>query len=191
MATSSLAVTLTRQAAARVGGGWRRVVLVLLLAVLLVLVLREQVAVAVRVTSSSMLPTLAAGDVVLVRHGVAPSAVERGDVVRFRSPMGSGSALKRVVGLPGDSVVVLDSVLHLDGVPVPEPYVDHAAIDGYYSRTFQVPPGTVFVLGDNRGNSEDSRDYGPVRLDALDGEVVLRLWPLVRIGGARPSPPKP
>jgi signal peptidase I len=167
------------------------VVQVLVLAVLLVLVLREQVAVPVRVTSSSMLPTLAAGDVVLLRHGVAPGEVGRGDVVRFSSPTGSGPALKRVVGVAGDSVVVLDSVLHLDGVPVPEPYVDHAAIDGYYSRTFEVPAGTVFVLGDNRGNSEDSRDYGPVRLDALDGEVVLRLWPLVRIGGARPSPPKP
>jgi signal peptidase I len=123
VATSSLAATRTRQAAARVGGDSRRVVLVLLLAVLLVLVLREQVAVPVRVTSSSMLPTLAAGDVVLLRHGVAPGEVGRGDVVRFSSPTGSGPALKRVVGVAGDSVVVLDSVLHLDGVPVPEPYV--------------------------------------------------------------------
>lgn len=172
--------------------GWRSAALVVLLvAAGAVPVLREQVVVPVRVGSSSMLPTLAAGDVVLLRHGVAAGEVERGDVVRFSSPTGSGPALKRVVGLPGDSLVVLDSVLHRDGVAVPEPYVDHAAVDGSYSRTFEVPSGTVFVLGDNRGNSEDSRDYGPIPLDSVDGEVVLRLWPPVRLGGPRPSAPKP
>jgi len=171
--------------------GWRWPVLVVLLVTAGVPTLRDQVAVPVRVGSSSMLPTLAAGDVVLLRHGLAAGEIERGDIVRFSSPTGSGPALKRVLGLPGDSLVVLDSVLHRDGIPVPEPYVDHAAVDGDYSRTFEVPPGTVFVLGDNRGNSEDSRDYGPIPLDEVDGEVILRLWPAVRIGGPRPSAPKP
>ena len=191
MARSSLEAPQPRRTASAGGRDRLSAVLVLLLVVPLVLLLRDQVAVPVRIDSSSMLPTFAAGDVVLLRHGVEADEVEHGDVVRFTSPTGSGTALKRVVGLPGDSVVVLDSVLHRNGAPVHEPYVDHAAIDGYYSRTFEVPAGTVFVLGDNRGNSEDSRDYGPVRLDALDGEVVLRLWPPVRLGGPGPSAPKP
>jgi signal peptidase I len=162
---------------------------VLLLGVLVAL--RATVAVPVRISSSSMVPTLLPGDVVLVSEGTPTLPdVHRGDLVTFTSPQDGERALKRVVGLPGDSVVILDSVLHVNDQPVAEPYVDHALIDGYYSATAVVPPGTVFLLGDNRGNSVDSRDYGPVPLGELTGEVVVRLWPPVRVGGPQPSPPK-
>lgn len=76
--------------------------------------------------------------------------------------------------------MILDSELYVNDRLVPEAYVDHRAIDGYYSRTFTVPAGTVFVLGDNRGNSVDSRDYGPIVPDQLLGRAVFRLWPLIR-----------
>jgi signal peptidase I len=148
-----------------------------------VVLLRATVVAPVRVASASMLPTYAAGDVVLVSHRPPSlSDLDRGDLVTFRSPEDGHDALKRVIGLPGDSLVILDSELHVNGRPLSEPYVDHRLIDGYYSRTYRVPAGTVFVLGDNRGNSVDSRDYGPIPADALLGRAVFRLWPIIRSG---------
>lgn len=144
-----------------------------------VLLLRAYVAVPVRVESASMLPTYGAGDVVLVSR-TRPDVADlcRGDLVTFRSPDDGSRALKRVLGLPGEALVILDGRLLVDGVAVLESYVDHAGIDGYFSRTYRVPAGTVFVLGDNRGNSVDSRDYGPVAADDLLGRVLLGLWPV-------------
>lgn len=152
--------------------------LVLLAALVLV---RATLAAPVRVASASMLPTYAVGDVVLVsRRPPSLSDINRGDLVTFRSPENGRSALKRVIGLPGDSLVIKDAELYVNGHTVAEPYVDHELIDGYYSRTYRVPAGTVFVLGDNRGNSVDSRDYGPISADALLGRAVFRLWPVIR-----------
>lgn len=154
-------------------------VLAALLLAAAVLLLRAFVATPVHIASESMAPTYDAGDVVLVSQQPPPLAdLERGELVTFRSPEGGRSALKRVIGLPGDQVVILDSVLHVNGRPVEEPYVDRALIDGYYSQAYTVPEDSVFVLGDNRGNSIDSRDYGAVPADALLGRVLARLWPV-------------
>ena len=151
------------------------------LALLAALVLlRTVVAAPVRVASASMLPTFAAGDVVLVSQRPPDlSGIDRGDLVTFPSPDDGRLALKRVIGLPGDSLVILDSELYVNDHRVPEPYVNHRLIDAYYSRTYKVPAGTVFVLGDNRGNSVDSRDYGPLPADSLHGRVLFRLWPVI------------
>jgi signal peptidase I len=161
------------------------------LLVLAVVAARTWLAFPVQVASASMAPTLLEGDVVLVSRA-APEVdeLQRGDLVTFRSPLDGRRALKRVVGLPGDVLVIRDSVLYVDDNPVEEPYVDHALIDGYYSRTYTVPAGTVFLLGDNRGNSVDSRDYGPVDEDRLLGTVLQRVWPVLR-AAPEPRPPKP
>jgi signal peptidase I len=159
--------------------------------VLVLLALRTTVAAPLRVSSDSMRPMFEAGDVVLVSRSVpALEELSRGDLVVFRSPEDGRPTLKRVVGLPGEEVVVLDSVLHVDGRPVVEPYVDHPLIDGYYSRTYRVPAGAVFVMGDHRGNSVDSRDYGPVDQERLVGTVLGRVWPPVTDRPV-PRPPKP
>lgn len=166
----------------------RRLVTVLVgLALLTAVVLvRVSLAAPVRVASASMLPTYAAGDVVLVSHRTPSlSDLHRGDLVTFRSPEDGHTALKRVIGLPGDTLVILDSQLYVNDRPVAEPYVDHALIDAYYSRTYRVPARRVFLLGDNRGNSVDSRDYGPVPAGALLGRPLFRLWPLIRTTSVR------
>lgn len=69
---------------------------------------------------------------------------------------------------------------HLTGPSPAASYVDLKRIDGYYSRTYVVPDGSVLVMGDNRANSTDSRDDGPVDTDDITGRVLLRLWTPVR-----------
>lgn len=156
----------------------RRFALVALVALVGVVLVRALVATPVRVESASMQPTFAVGDVVLV--GRTPPDVDdvrRGDLVTFVSPQDGRVTLKRVLGLPGEALVILDGVLFVDGLAVAESYVDHELVDGYFSKTFTVPPDAVFVLGDNRGNSIDSRDYGAVPAWDLLGRVVVRIWP--------------
>lgn len=155
-----------------------RTVLVLALGSAAVLGVRSEVAEPVRVASESMAPTLGRGDVVLVdKRDRAP---RRDELVTFDSPEDGSRTLKRVVGVAGDVVAIRDAILSVNGVVVDEPYVDHASIDALYYGPVTVPAGTVLVLGDRRAGSVDSRAYGPVRLDAVTGRVVARLWPPVR-----------
>jgi signal peptidase I len=139
--------------------------------------LRMFVVAPVRVTGDSMEPTLRGGQVVLVDK-LDTDGLSRGDLVVFHSPGDGTSAVKRVIGIPGDRVVIRDAVLSVNDREVQEPYVDPASIDGLYTPTTTVPEGRIFVLGDNRGHSIDSRNHGPVELDEVQGRVVVRLWPL-------------
>lgn len=156
-----------------------------LLLVCLIGLVRTHVAGPVRIASTSMEPTLAAGDVVLVdRRPVDADDLERGDLVTFRDPRNGDETLKRVVGLPGERISVVDSVLHVDGAPVTEPYRVDPDDEGMFNAQVVVPADAVYVLGDNRIVSVDSRDFGPVPETSLDGRVLTRLWPLVRSGGS-------
>jgi signal peptidase I len=155
------------------------------LLVLLVLIVlgRTFVATPVRISSGSMTPTLQPGDVVLVdRRPLEQADLRRGDLVTFRQPGTGPALLKRLVGLPGDTVVMLDGVLHVNGKPVDEPYVDFSEWEGMFTARVVVPRGHLYVLGDNRASSVDSRDFGAVPVQAVDGRVVLRLWPPLRRG---------
>lgn len=131
------------------------------------------------IASESMEPTLHRGDAVLVdtlspRLGRDP---HRGDLVTFTSPADGRPTLKRVVGVAGDQVRIADGVLIVNDAVVPEPYVDQASIDALYWGTITVPAEHIVVLGDRRAGSIDSRTYGPVPLAAMDGRVLVRLWP--------------
>ncbi len=138
-----------------------------------VLAVRLLVLAPVGVDGESMQPTVHDGEVALVwRLGVTADDLRRGDLVVFRDRDGE-LALKRVVGLPGDRVAMLDARLTVNEVPVEEPYVDLSRIDGTYLGQVLVPEGEVFVLGDNRSRSVDSREYGTVADRDLVGRVVL------------------
>jgi signal peptidase I len=170
----------------------RTVVVVLVTAALVCLLglVRTYVAGPVRISSQSMEPTLYAGDVVLVdRRGVDVADLDRGDLVTFGDPGTGEPMLKRVVALPGDSVATIDAILHVNDRPVEEPYVDFSDWEGIFSARVVVPAGHVYVLGDNRGDSVDSREFGTVPVASVDGRVLTRLWPVVRPGGDRTQPP--
>lgn len=128
------------------------------------------------VTSASMTPTVCTGDRLLVLRAGASDAAAAGDLVTFADPVAGEATLKRVVAVGGQTVQMKDAVLYVDDRPLDEPYVDLATIDGTYFGEVTVPPGSVFVMGDEREHSIDSRDYGPVRRAALDGRVLHRLW---------------
>lgn len=137
----------------------------------------------VRVPSSSMRPTLLPGDQVLVdKVTYRLREPRRGELVVFHPPVGDGLALKRVVALPGDRVGLRDGVLFVSGRPVREGYVDYGSVDGTFFGPVTVPAGHVFVMGDQRANSEDSRAYGAVPEDDVVGRAVLVLWPPGRAG---------
>jgi len=139
-----------------------------------VLLLRLFVVEPVEVASSSMAPTLRAGDHVLTESAsLRLGAVRRGDLVTFAAAGSDELTLKRVAALGGDRVAIHDGRLVVNRRSVPEPYADHRRMDSIYFGPVDVPAGSVFVLGDNRDDSRDSRDFGPVPVRDLVGRVVL------------------
>lgn len=141
-------------------------------------VVRPFVVEAFFIPSESMAPALEPGDRVLANKFVYRfSEPERGDLVVFESPRGGGINVKRVVGLPGDRVEIYDGALLVNDATPAEPYVERGLIDSSFFGPETVPEGHVFVLGDNRSNSVDSRSFGAVPENLLLGEAFARFWP--------------
>ncbi|MGA9351634.1 MAG: signal peptidase I [Anaerolineae bacterium] len=103
----------------------------------------------------------------------------RGDVVIVDRPGNEVSLIKRVVALPGETVEVRGGHVFIDGQPIEEPWVTNFGGPSYPPTV--VPPDHVFILGDNRSNSRDSRAIGPVPMDTIKGRVWLVYWPLDQI----------
>jgi signal peptidase I len=136
------------------------------------------------IPSGSMIPTLEIGDRVLVNKFIYRfTEPKRGDIIVFESVDNPDEDLiKRVVGLPGDTIAVRRGHLLLNGERQIEPFVNKKLPDrSFYAKT-KVPEGHVFVMGDNRGNSADSRVFGPLPEKNIEGEAFLRFWPPHRIG---------
>lgn len=136
------------------------------------------------IPSESMVPTLQVGDRVFINKFIYDfKEPERGDIIVFRNVEGQDEDLiKRVVGLPGDEVAVVDGVLIVNGEPQEEPYLNKRFPDDSYYGPTTIPEGTVFAMGDNRSNSADSRVFGPVPIENIEGEAFVEFWPPSRIG---------
>jgi signal peptidase I len=114
----------------------------------------------------------------------SPFALQHGQVVVFfKTPARDGDALiKRVIGLPGDTIELRDGAVMINGTLLNEPYVTGAQTScGNYCRPFTLGPDEYFLMGDNRVNSLDSRSFGPIPAGQIVGRVVLRYWPLEQI----------
>lgn len=102
-------------------------------------------------------------------------APQRNDIVVLSKPDMSEMLVKRIVGLPGETIEIRRGIVYIDGQPLPEPFPHNVGI-------YSMPPVTLgalsyFVLGDNRDNSNDSRSFGPVKREHILGRVWLRYWP--------------
>jgi signal peptidase I len=175
-----------RRRSSKKGGGVIEFLVILLISFALVFgFVRPFVVEAFYIPSESMVPTLKVGDRVLVNKFIYRfTEPERGDIIVFESVEGGGEELiKRVVGVPGDRIAVRSGKLLVNGEPQNEPYVNDKFPDRSFYAPTNVPKNHVFVMGDNRANSRDSRYFGPVPERKIEGEAFLRFWPLDRIGG--------
>ena len=147
----------------------------LLLSALLFLVINTLSA-RVRVDGFSMLPTLNNGEYVLVnRLAYRFGQPARGDIIVFRFPVNPKEDLiKRVIGLPGEEVVITDGQVYVNGTALEEPYI---AASPRYTSQWSVPEGYLFVLGDNRNDSSDSHSWGLLPINNVVGKAVLVYWP--------------
>jgi signal peptidase I len=121
--------------------------------------------------SPSMRPTIEVGDRVFVNK-LLWGGVGRGDIVVFEPPATSRELLQRVVAVGGDTVESRGDVLFVNGQPVDEPYIRGSAIGNPVTPT-TIPAGQLYVMGDNRTNSSDSRVFGPIDEGWVNGRVFL------------------
>ena len=134
-----------------------------------------------QIYGSSMTPSLQDGEIVLSVKDVSP---EPGEVIAFY--YNNKVLVKRVVGMPGDWIDIdEDGAVFVNGTPLDEPYLEEKALgDCTISLPYQVPEGKVFVLGDHRSVSVDSRNkaVGCIAEDQIVGKIVFRIWPLSQLG---------
>lgn len=139
-----------------------------------------------KVSSAAMAPTVKDGDRVAVfRFWDTFSSPHRKDVVVLTAPASAppgcrGKLVRRIIGLPGETVSEQTGQVLIDGKPLKEQYVKAANRDTQ-TAAWHVPPGQYFVLGDNRRASCDSRRFGSVPSKAIAGRVILTYWPLDRV----------
>jgi len=136
-----------------------------------------------QVSGLSMEPHIHSGEYVAINtFAYRFMAPRRGDIVAFhRDNDARGVFIKRVIAIPGDRVEIARGRVYVNGTPLEEPYVQHG--DDRSVSALTVPAGTVYVLGDNRPASEDSRTFGPVQDDRLMGRAIAGVWPPRMLGG--------
>lgn len=166
----------------------------LLIAVALAFVIRYFFFAPIVVDGYSMMPTLHDQDRMIVnKFSYQLGKPDRFDIIVFKAPEGK-DYIKRVIGLPGDTVEYKNDTLYINGEKYEEPYLENykeGIVGGTLTNSFTledvidqktVPEGHVFVLGDNRRVSKDSRHIGPVSFDMILGETSLVYWPIEDLG---------
>ncbi|MBZ4655155.1 MAG: signal peptidase [Peptococcaceae bacterium] len=157
-------------------------IMTILLAVVLVLIIRTFVMDSRIVPTTSMVPTIIPQDRLFVEKITHRfSGLHRGEVIVFKPPVQSGlkdDLIKRLIGLPGDTVEVKNGKLYVNDVVQNEPYLAEPMQYSYKKVT--VPEGKLFVLGDNRNRSYDSHEWGFVDITSVKGKAFITYWPLHR-----------
>jgi signal peptidase I len=164
----------------------RGLVETVVLSLVIFLVIRQAVQ-NYRIESTSMEPNFHEGQFILVNKlAYRIGAPNRGDVVVFHNPDNPDEDyIKRVIGLPGDSVEVIDQSVWVNGKVLDEPYDMNMLMPGSHYGPIVVEPDHLFVMGDNRPNSKDSRSFGQLSEDLIVGQAWVRVWPLSLFGVIR------
>ena len=150
-----------------------------------------------QVKGASMEPTFLSGEYIFtskITYKFRP--MQKGDVVIFKSPKNPDiEYIKRVMGLPGDKVLVQNSEVYINGQQISENYISAKTNlwEGGFLKegvTVTIPDGFIFVMGDNRPRSSDSREFGPININSIIGQVFYRYFPSNKIGPINnPIPP--
>jgi signal peptidase I len=155
-------------------------------AIIVALIVKAVAIQAFYIPSESMFPLLTEGDRVLVNKLTYRFGdIDRGDIIVFERPPGEPDTtithlIKRVVGKPGDTVEGIDGVLYVNGEPQEEKYVAEGALTNGLPKT-TVPDGMLWVMGDNREDSADSRFFGAIDEDTVVGRADLLVWPVNKL----------
>ncbi len=165
-----------------IGSGVREILVTIVPALLIALLIHLFVAQATRVESYSMEPTLFEENRLIIdKISYRLRLPERGEIVVLDAPDGGDIPLiKRVIGLPGETISIRNSQVFINDKPLVESYLQ-TVTHGELPPTI-IPETHIFVLGDNRDHSRDSRSFGPVALDELIGRAWFRYWPVKKIG---------
>ena len=158
----------------------KEIVETIVLALVLFLVINLLTA-RVRVDGPSMEPSYQHNNrVVVSKVSYWFGDIERGDVIVFPAPPNPDEDyIKRVIGLPGDMIKVTNGTVFVNEIPIEEPYISSPPISNL--RETRVPDDMVFVMGDNRNVSSDSRSWGPLEIEEIIGKAVFVYWPLDKI----------
>jgi len=161
----------------------REVLETILPALLIALLINVFVGQATRVEGQSMEPNLHTDQrLVVEKMSYRFRGPQRFDIVVLRLPnQGEDLLIKRVVGLPGETVEIRGGQVYISGEPLYEPFIDEDTSPGRI-ESVTVPPLHVYVMGDNRNHSNDSRSFGPVPIDDIVGRAWLSYWPPEEVG---------
>ncbi len=171
---------------------WGENIKILILALGLAFLIRTFIAEPRYIPSESMLPTLEIGDRLIVEKlSYYTHLPQRGDIVVFEPPpqlqkqgfLGDQAFIKRAIGLPGNTIEVKNGHVFIDRQLLTEAYI--AEPPNYLMSPIVVPPDQLFVMGDNRNNSNDSHIWGFLPTTNIIGHACFRFWPLERLGGMR------
>lgn len=160
---------------------WVRDIVISFLASIFIITILYQ---PVRVEGISMQPGLRDQDRLFIdKFFFRFEKIDRGDVVVFHYPRDpEKSYIKRVIGLPGDTIRIVQGRVFVNGSPISEPYVPRRFEDTVSMGTLVIPPGEYFVMGDHRSISSDSRAFGPVDRDLIYGKAEFIYWPADNMG---------
>jgi signal peptidase I len=172
---------------------WREGLETLGLSLFLAFGVRQLVAEPRYIPTGSMLPTLQINDRLLIdKLSYRFNSPQRGDIIVFSPPDNLSTSqfqdpfIKRVIGLPGETVEVKSGRVFINGQPLSENYLEEKP--NYHFEAAKVPENSYLVLGDNRNNSYDSHFWGFVPREKIIGRAIVRFWPLGRVGSINPEP---
>jgi signal peptidase I len=163
-------------------------VLIVVLAVGVALLVRSQVVQTFFIPTVSMTPTLEVDDRLLVdKVTLRTREIRRGDIIVFKRPeeftdKTVKDLIKRVIALPGETIEGRDGKVFVNGKELAEPYLVKGVVTSPFAAV-RVPVDNYFMMGDNRGESFDSRQWGTIEREDVIGRALVRIWPISRAGG--------